>query len=516
MDINELPKEIMEKIMKFNQAHLLEALKNCKTPEEKQNLISQIKTINFELMHNLYEQGKNAKIDVEYSSKTISKIESQYSIESIEQEKDKLTQIGMEYIAQGKIGALILSGGLGSRLGFNHPKGEYNIKMPSNKSLFNYLVNRFLGCQLTCWENESIKEQKSKGKIEYKDCPLFIMTSTQNDAEVKSFFKENKNFGIKDENIFFFPQGEICALDNEGKILLETPTKVFKAPDGNGGCLLALKNHGIIDECLKRGVEYINIMAIDNPLYKIMDPLFIGTTISKGKNGKEQMGAKYIKKVDPEQKVGYFLLHNGKPMMLDYMEMPNNLKYEKIENGDLKYNAANILDYLISVQFLKKAMYEEENIKKLLDSFHHIKKKMNCVIYNSEKNIFEEKKNFDFNKYEMFLNSIFEFSNKDGLLLLEIEEKDEFAPVKNDESKTTCTAATARIQMSEIGKKWYKNNGGIIMNDSPNKYLEISFLRSYDGNNLKYLIEKGEIPKEIDFKDVKENEGIYLKNKEHE
>ena len=117
------------------------------------------------------------------------------------------------------------------------------------------------------------------------------MTSTQNDAEVKSFFKENKNFGIKDENIFFFPQGEICALDNEGKILLETPTKVFKAPDGNGGFLLALKNHGIIDECLKRGVEYINIMAIDNPLYKIMDPLFIGTTISKGKCGLEQMGA---------------------------------------------------------------------------------------------------------------------------------------------------------------------------------------------------------------------------------
>ena len=30
------------------------------------------------------------------------------------------------------------------------------------------------------------------GKIEFKDCPLFIMTSTQNDAEVKSFFKENE------------------------------------------------------------------------------------------------------------------------------------------------------------------------------------------------------------------------------------------------------------------------------------------------------------------------------------
>ena len=354
MDSNELPKEIIDKIVKYNQTHLLEILKNCKTEEDKQHLISQIKTIDFDLMSNLYEQSKNSKVETTYTESSISKIECQYSKESIESEKDSLSKIGMEYIAQGKIGALILSGGLGSRLGFNHPKGEYNIKLPSNKSLFNYLVNRFLGCQLMC--QEILKEEKDKGKIEFKDCPLFIMTSTQNDSEVREFFEKNKNFGIKKENIFFFPQGEICALDNEGKILLETPNKIFKAPDGNGGCLLALKKHGIIDECIKRGIEFINIMAIDNPLYKIMDPLFVGTTISKGKCGKEQMGAKYIKKVDPEQKVGYFILHNGKPMMLDYMEMPNKLKYEKIENGDLKYNAANILDYLISVKFLKKSM----------------------------------------------------------------------------------------------------------------------------------------------------------------
>jgi len=189
-------------------------------------------------------------------------------------------------------------------------------------------------------------------------------------------------------------------------------------------------------------------------------------------------------------------------MMLDYMEMPEKLKYEKSENGDLKYNAANILDYLISVQFLKKAMFEPENIKQLLNSFHHIKKKMNYYLYNPEKKIFEEKKNCEFNKFEMFLNSIFEFSNKDGLLTLEITEKDEFSPVKNDESKPSCTAATARVQMSELGKKWYKENGGEILNDSEKKYFEISFLLSYDGKNMKDLIEKGMIPKRIDFKDA--------------
>ena len=507
MSLEELPKEIIQKINKTNQTHLLEAIKLCKSNEEKKSLIAQIKDIDFDLMSNLYEQGKNAKLETIYNPSSISKIESQFSKESIAPEKEKLSELGIEYIAKGKVATLILSGGLGTRLGFNHPKGEYNIKLPSNKTLFNYFANRFLGCQLMCR-----KKLKNKN-IEFKDCPLFIMTSNQNDSEVRQFFEKNKYFGVKKENIFFFPQGEICALDNNGKILLETPTKIFKAPDGNGGCLLALKKHGIIDECIKRGIEFINIMAIDNPLYKLMDPLFIGTTISKGKNGKDQMGAKYIKKTDPEQKVGYFLIYQDKPMMLDYMEMPEKLKYAKLDNGDLVYNAANILDYLISVSFLKKAMYEEQNIKKLLNSFHHIKKKMNCVVFNDEKKIFEEKQSYEFNKYEMFLNSIFEFSNKDGLLLLEIEEMDEFAPVKNDETKDKSTPATARLQMSNLCKKWFKENGGKILNDSPKKYLEISFLESYDGSDL---FNNKDIPKCIDFKDVKEGEGIYIKNKELE
>ena len=110
---------------------------------------------------------------------------------------------------------------MGICLGFNHSKGEYNIKLPSNKTLFNYFANRFLGCQLMC-----MKKLKDKN-IEFKDCPLFIKTSNQNDSDVREFFEKNKYFGVKKENLFFFPQGEICALDNNGKILLETPTKKY-------------------------------------------------------------------------------------------------------------------------------------------------------------------------------------------------------------------------------------------------------------------------------------------------
>ena len=118
--------------------------------------------------------------------------------------------------------------------------------MPSNKCLFNYFVNRALGCQLMF--REKLKNQN----IQFKDCPLFIMTSSQNDIDIREFFKQNKNFCVKDKNIYF----------------LETPNKIFKAPDGNGGCLLSLKKHKIIGECLNRGIDYNNVMAIDNLLYK--------------------------------------------------------------------------------------------------------------------------------------------------------------------------------------------------------------------------------------------------------
>lgn len=502
--VDKVPKEILEKIKTNNQTHLLEALKKCSTPKEQDDFIAQLKTIDFDLMASLYKLSKNENKTKTFTEASISKIESQYPIESISNEIENLSKIGYEYVAQGKVATLILSGGLGTRLGFDHPKGKFNIGMPSNKTLFNYLANRFLGSQNMC--QEKLKDRKD---IKFKDSLLLIMTSIHNDSEVREFFKEKKYFGIKEENVIFFSQGDICALESDtGNILLEKPNKIFKAADGNGGCLLALKNHGIIDICLKRGIEFINITAIDNPLYKIMDPLFIGLTVSKGKNGKDQMAAKYIKKTDPEQKVGNFLIYNGKPMMLDYMEVPEKIKYEKLDNGDYAYNAANILDYLISVNFLKSFLLNEQNLKKLYESFHHVKKKMECALYNKNKNDFEEK-NIDFSKFELFFNSIFEFANKDGLLLLEINEQDEFAPVKNDASKDKCTAATARLQMSNLCKKWYKENKGELINDSNKKYLEFSFLLSYDGSDL---FKNSEIPKKIDLKDVKEGEGLYFKN----
>ena len=343
---------------------------------------------------------------------------------------------------------LILAGGLGTRLGYQKAKGMYNIEMPSNKSLFEYLCNRFLASQLLA--KERIKDK------EYKESTLFIMTSQHNHKDITSFFEEHNYFNLKKDNVVFFPQNEICGLDLNGQVINVLPNELYQAPDGNGGCFTAIKQHNIIKICKERNIEYINVTSIDNPLYKVLDPLFVGLVKAKGKCGKDQMGAKYVKKVDPNEKVGNFLVYKNHPMMLDYMEVPAELREMKKDNGDLVYNACNILDYLISVSFLDKVLNDESKFKELIMQFHILKKKFNICYYDEKENKIIYEKDANGLKFEIFFNSIFEFAEKEGLLLLEIDRNKEFTPVKNKEGEATNTPSITRKKMSNLFKNLYQ------------------------------------------------------------
>lgn len=58
------------------------------------------------------------------------------TLDDIRKQDKELNEIGMKAIAHGEVALCIMSGGQGTRLGFNHPKGMYKIGLQSGMTLF--------------------------------------------------------------------------------------------------------------------------------------------------------------------------------------------------------------------------------------------------------------------------------------------------------------------------------------------------------------------------------------------
>ena len=140
----------------------------------------------------------------------------------------------------GEVAFLVVAGGQGSRLGFEQPKGMFPIGPVSDKTLFQIHAEKVLA--LSRRYGVSV--------------PFLVMTSPATDAETRTFFQEQRYFGLSADEVFFFCQGTLPALDRAtGKLLLEAPGRLFVSPNGHGGTLLALVDSGLLDRLQRRGIR---------------------------------------------------------------------------------------------------------------------------------------------------------------------------------------------------------------------------------------------------------------------
>lgn len=173
-----------------------------------------------------------------------------------------------------------MGGGQGSRLGFEHPKGLYNIKLPSQKAIYQIHAEKLL---------QVMKLAKKKFPLnvvgDERDCiTWFIMTSKgKNHDETSEFFEKNNYFGLKKDRVVLFPQGALPAIDSKGKVILENFNKVFMAPNGNGAVYEALVVNGCLQKMVKDGIKFVHIIGVDNVLAKLCDPLFVGFSSAEKK-----------------------------------------------------------------------------------------------------------------------------------------------------------------------------------------------------------------------------------------
>ena len=236
------------------------------------------------------------------------------NLQEIAEQKDEFEKIGLEAIRAGKVGAVLLAGGQGTRLGFEHPKGTFNIGLTHELFIF---------------------EQQMKNLMEVIDkagvfVPLYIMTSEKNNEETIQFWEKHSYFGYDKSYVRFFVQEMVPAVDYEGRIYMEEPDKIAMSPNGNGGWFSSMEKCGLMEDLHKRNIEWLNVFAVDNVLQRIADPVFIGATLKAGC----QSGAKVVRKADPYEKVGALCLEDGKPSIVEYYELTKENLTVSLEHMD--------------------------------------------------------------------------------------------------------------------------------------------------------------------------------------
>ncbi len=407
--------EVEATLKKYGQEHLLNHYDTL-DDKKKEELLKEIQEIDFELVNELYNSTKEKKINNSDKITPISYLD-KFKLN----DKYKYYEaIGKKAIKEGKLAAVTMAGGQGTRLGHNGPKGTYDIGLDSHKSLFELL-------------SDNLKEEGKKYDV---IIPWFIMTSRENNKDTVEFFEKHKYFGYqKNKNIFFFEQGELPMIDTEGKILIGEDGLIKLAADGHGGIYESLVKTKMTNKMRELGVEWVFIGGVDNCLVKMVDPVLMGIAIDK----KVTVACKSVVKANPHEKVGVFCKRNGKPNVIEYSEITDEMAEATDENGELLYGESHILCNLFSIDAIERMGAEPLPYHVAYKKAKYIDKDGNLVVPDSP-NAY---------KFEAFLFDA--FGEVDDMAVLRVKREEEFAPVKNSDEKGVDCPKTAR----ELYKKFY-------------------------------------------------------------
>lgn len=399
-----------EKLATYGQLHVLKYYEEL-SEKEKAALLEQIEATDFAVL-----SSKAQEADRQMERGVITPL-SAMELSEIQKRRDEFTQLGLEAIRSGEVGAVLLAGGMGTRLGSDAPKGMYDIGLTKPVYIFERLI-----------ENTMEIVRQSGAWI-----PFYIMTSDKNHEATVRFFQEHDYFGYDREHISFFRQEMAPASDYDGKVYMEAKSKISTSPNGNGGWFISMERSGIAQKAREAGVKWLNVFSVDNVLQRIADPCFIGAVIATG----SAVGSKVVKKVARDEKVGVMCLEDGRPSIVEYYDLTEELMDAKDAKGDPAYNFGVILNYLFRISDLEQIMDRKLPL-------HVVEKKIPYLDQNGELVKPEAPNGY---KYEqLVLDMIHEL---DSCLPFEVVREKEFAPIKN---KTGVDSVdTARVLLEKNG-----------------------------------------------------------------
>ena len=388
--------EAIEKLKEFNQEQILELLELL-NKDERKIISKQILELDFDKINSLYKELKNKEKINSDNTEAITAVNKD-KLETSELEK--YNELGKNIICNNQYAVVTMSGGQGTRLGYDGPKGTFKIDIrPESKYLFEILADR-------------LKEANKKYNV---TIPWYIMTSTENNDDIVEFFKLHKYFGYPKESIMFFEQGNLPLITVDGKLIIGSNKKIKVAADGNGGIFQSMFKNSVLEDMKKRNIKWIFIGSIDNVLLKLDDITLLGLAEDR----KVEIATKSILKNSPEEKVGAICKQNGKIRVIEYSEMSEEMKQKKNEDGELAFGESHIMCNLFSINALDKL-----SDKQL--PYHIAFKKSD---YLNKEGVIVKVETPNIYKFETFIFDAWKYF--DDIAILRGKREEDFAPVKN-------------------------------------------------------------------------------------
>ncbi len=354
---------------------------------------------------------------------------------------------GAQAIQEGRVAAFTVAGGQGTRLGYNGPKGTYPVTPVSEKTLFQVFA-------------EKIARSGERFGV---TIPWFILTSEINNDATVTAFEENNFFGLDADSVHFIVQGLVPAVDHDGKILLSEKGLIAMTPDGHGGSLRALVRSGAVDTMKKLGVDIVSYFQVDNPIIQCVDPSFIGFHVL----GQSELSSKMVPKAYALEKVGHFCEQNGKTLVIEYSDMPDQIQEETNENGSLRFNGGSVAIHIFDRGFIERAGGSSIDSKL---PFHRANKK---IPYVDDNGTIIKPETTNGIKFEMFVFDALPMAQRP--VIIEAAREDDFSPVKNAEGVDS--PKTSKEDQLRMFARWLKAAGKEIETDDtglPKIAFEIS------------------------------------------
>ncbi|TWU36614.1 putative uridylyltransferase [Novipirellula aureliae] len=340
---------------------------------------------------------------------------------------------GEAALRAGEVGAILVAGGQGTRLGFDQPKGMFPVGPVSGRTLFQVFADRLLAIEA----------------LYGKAIPFYIMTSDATDAQTRAYFEANDYLGLKQDNVRIFRQGTMPAIDAKtGKLLLASKDSLALSPDGHGGTVRALKRSGTLQDAHNRGVKMLAYIQVDNPLANLADPTLIGHHLLAN----SELTTQAIRKRYAMEKVGNLAQSDGVVQVIEYSDLPVEAAEATDDNGDLKLWAGSIGIHVIDVAFLDRVANEASALP-----FHRANKK---VAYVNEAGERVEPTEPNAVKFEKFIFDL--LPKAQNAFVVEVLPSEGFAPVKNADGAENDTPMLAKKAIVDLSRKWLEAAGATI------------------------------------------------------